>query len=179
MGILGFSPLLFWFPLIEIGVFIEVGGLIGLWPTLGLIILTAVLGTWQLRAQGLATLARARDQMEKGAMPARELFDGVCLLIAGGLLLTPGFVTDSLGGLLFVPPFRDLLRRWIGKRLAEGAEVRFHSTGGHPGGGRPGGTGGGDGVIDGDFRDVTDPDGPPPDRPQTDRTPPENKKLPR
>ena len=91
-------------PLIEIAVFIKVGGWIGLWPTLALIVLTAVLGTWQLRAQGIATLARARSQMERGVMPARELFDGLCLLVAGALLLTPGFVTDAMGGLLFVPP---------------------------------------------------------------------------
>ena len=146
-------------PLIEIGVFIEVGGLIGLWPTLGLIVLTAVLGTWQLRAQGIATLTRARGQMERGVMPARELFDGVCLLIAGGLLLTPGFITDALGGLLFVPPFRDLLRKWIGRHIAAHSEVRFHSAGGHPG---PGGDGGG--VIDGDYRDVTEPDRHPTDK---------------
>ncbi len=55
-------------PLIEIGVFIQVGGFIGLWPTLGLIVLTAVLGTWQLRAQGLATLERARRQIDQGVL---------------------------------------------------------------------------------------------------------------
>ena len=104
-------------PLIEIAVFIQVGGWIGLWPTLALIVLTAVLGTWQLRAQGIATLARARSQMERGVMPARELFDGLCLLVAGALLLTPGFVTDAVGGLLFVPPLRDFLRRMIGRHL--------------------------------------------------------------
>ena len=98
-------------PLIEIGVFIEVGGAIGLWPTLALIVVTALLGTWQLQAQGLTTLNRAREQMDRGAMPARELFDGACLLIAGALLLVPGFVTDVLGALLFVPPVRDALRR--------------------------------------------------------------------
>ena len=63
-------------PLIEIGLFIEIGGLIGLWPTLGTVILTAVLGSWQLRVQGLATLARARQQLDRGQLPARELFDG-------------------------------------------------------------------------------------------------------
>ena len=152
-------------PLIEIAVFIQIGGLIGLWPTLGLIVLTAVLGTWQLRAQGIAILMRAREQMERGVMPTRELFDGVCLLFAGGLLLTPGFVTDALGGLLFVPPFRDLLRKWIGGHISSRAEVHIHGAGGRPGGGG----GGGDGVIDGDYRDVTDSDDP-----RTD-----NRKLPR
>ncbi len=144
-------------PLIEIGVFIEVGGALGLWPTLGLIVLTALLGAWQLRVQGLATLTKARSQMDRGVMPARELFDGLCLLAAGALLLTPGFVTDSLGALLFVPPFRDFLRRRAAQHLAEHGEVYVHASAGR----RPPGDGE---VIDGDYRDVTDsePKDPPP-----------------
>ena len=144
-------------PLIEIGVFIEVGGALGLWPTLGLIVLTALLGAWQLRVQGLATLTKARAQMDRGVMPARELFDGLCLLAAGALLLTPGFVTDALGALLFVPPFRDFLRRRAAQHVAAHGEVYVHASAGR----RP--PGGGD-VIDGDYRDVTDsePKDPPP-----------------
>lgn len=138
-------------PLIEIGVFIEVGGAIGLWPTLALIVVTALLGTWQLQAQGLATLNRAREQMDRGAMPARELFDGACLLIAGALLLVPGFVTDVLGGLLFVPPVRDALRRWIGGRLAASAETRIFVDGQEVHRRGPDGE-----VIDGEYRDITD-----------------------
>lgn len=128
-------------PLVEIAVFIQVGGLLGLWTTLALVVLTALLGTWQLRAQGLATLERARAQMDRGVMPARELFDGLCLLVAGALLLTPGFVTDTLGGLLFVPPLRDLLRRLIASRLVVRGGARVYRK---------------DDVIDGDYRDVTD-----------------------
>ncbi len=63
-------------PLIEIGLFIEVGGYIGLWPTLALVVATAIVGSWQLRMQGLATLARGREQLDRGQLPARELFDG-------------------------------------------------------------------------------------------------------
>ncbi len=111
-------------PLLEIAVFIQVGGLIGLWPTLGLVILTALVGTWQLRAQGLATLTRARAQIDRGVLPAHELFDGLCLLFAGALLLTPGFVTDTLGLLLFLAPFRDLLRGWFVRHLKTHAETR-------------------------------------------------------
>lgn len=136
-------------PLIEIAVFIQVGGWIGLWPTLALIVLTAVLGTWQLRAQGVATLGRARSQMERGVMPARELFDGLCLLMAGALLLTPGFVTDALGGLLFVPPLRDSLRRMIGRHLQAAAETRVYRDG------EDVYRSGGD-ALDGDYEDVTD-----------------------
>jgi UPF0716 protein FxsA len=97
-------------PLVEIGVFIQVGGWIGLWPTLAIVVITAVGGTALLRAQGLAVMNRARSQMDRGVMPARELFDGFCLVFAGALLLTPGFVTDAVGLLLFVQPVRDLLR---------------------------------------------------------------------
>lgn len=104
-------------PLIEIGVFIEVGGRLGLWPTLAIIIATAVAGTALLRWQGLSTLARAQKALQRGELPVAEVFDGACLLLAGALLLTPGFVTDGLGGLLFLPPFRLLLRQLIAQRI--------------------------------------------------------------
>ena len=77
-------------PVIEIAVFIEIGGRIGLWSTVGLIVLTALIGTALLRHQGLSTLARARASLNQGKLPMRELLDGVCLLIAGVLLLTGG-----------------------------------------------------------------------------------------
>ena len=141
-------------PLVEIAVFIEVGGWIGLWPTLGLCVLTAFLGTWQLRAQGLATLERARAQLEQDQMPARELFNGACLLVAGVLLLVPGFVTDAVGGLLFVPAVREALRRAIGRRMASSAETRVFVDG-H----EVRRSGSRDGVIDGEFEEV--PDEPP------------------
>ena len=141
-------------PLIEIGVFIEVGGLIGLLPTLGLILLTAVLGTWQLRAQGLSTLARARQQMEQGQLPAQELYDGFCLIIAGALLLTPGFVTDAVGFALFVPAFRRLLRQVVAQRIRMRAEVRMRQDGNR----------GSSTIIDGEFREVPDDHDPLPRR---------------
>ena len=149
-------------PLIEIGVFIEVGGWIGLLPTLGLILLTAVLGTWQLRAQGLSTLARARQQMEQGQLPAQELYDGFCLIIAGALLLTPGFVTDALGFALFVPAFRRLLRRVIAQRIRLRTEVRMRRppTRGQT---RPRGQGSAT-IIDGEFREVPEDHDPLPGR---------------
>jgi UPF0716 protein FxsA len=151
-------------PLLEIAVFIEVGGIIGLWPTLALIVLTAVLGSWQLRAQGLATLARGRASMDRGELPARELFDGLCLLVAGVLLLTPGFVTDAVGALLFIPGFRNSLRRALGRHLAAKAETRVFVDGREiHGRGASGGT------IDGEYRDLTDE--PPPDDDDNRRLP--------
>jgi UPF0716 protein FxsA len=144
-------------PLIEIGLFIEIGGVIGLWPTLALVLLTAALGSWQLRAQGLATLARARQQLDRGELPTRELFDGFCLVIAGALLLTPGFMTDVIGLALFVPGVRDALRRFVANRMETAAETRVWVDGEEvsPGGGRPR-PGPGGRVIEGDYRDVSD-----------------------
>jgi UPF0716 protein FxsA len=138
-------------PLIEIAVFIEIGGQIGVGATIVATVLTAMAGTWLLRAQGLATLARARGQMDQGILPARELFDGLCLLFAGALLLVPGFVTDAVGLILFIPAVRERLRRFIGHRIeaAEGAR-RGPGRPGHP----P------SDVIDADYRDVTEDDQP-------------------
>ncbi|RMD60721.1 MAG: FxsA family protein [Alphaproteobacteria bacterium] len=142
-------------PLLEIAVFIQVGGVIGLWPTLALVVLTAMVGTHQLRAQGLATLARARAEMDRGNLPTRELFDGACLLIAGVLLLTPGFVTDTVGLLLFVPAVRNWLRRALAKRLKVQTQTRIFVDGVEidPDAG-PGPRGRGP-IIDGDYDDVT------------------------
>lgn len=97
-------------PLVEIGVFIEVGSAIGLWPTLGAIVLTAIVGSALIRHQGLAIFGQARESFAAGQLPVREIFEGICLLLAGAFLLTPGFVTDGLGALLLIPPFRDLIR---------------------------------------------------------------------
>lgn len=100
-------------PIAEIAVFIELGGWIGLWPTIGCIVLTAMIGTVLLRQQGLSVLTRVRQNHDRGEVPLDAVFDGACLLVAGLLLLTPGFLTDSVGFALFVPPFR----RWLGRSL--------------------------------------------------------------
>ncbi len=104
-------------PIVEIGLFIEVGGLIGLWPTLGLVVATAVIGTALLRRQGLATMHSARESLARGEFPVNEVFDGACLLASGLLLLTPGFVTDFVGALLLTPIFRAAIRGPILRRL--------------------------------------------------------------
>ena len=100
-------------PIIEIAVFIALGGEIGIWNTIGLIVITAIIGASLLRNQGLTTLRRAQDSLNRQIFPVTELFDGICLLVAGILLLTPGFVTDSIGFLLFMPPVRRVLRAWL------------------------------------------------------------------
>ena len=139
-------------PLVEIAVFIEVGERIGLWSTLGLIVLTAVIGTALLRLQGLATLASARTTVERGGMPVQEVLDGVCLLIAGAFLLTPGFVTDGFGAALLLPPLRRAIQRWALKRLMARGTIDVTMHGAHR---RRGGE---DGVIDGEFVEIDDDD---------------------
>ncbi len=131
-------------PLIEIYLFIQVGGSIGVWPTIGLVILTAVIGTALLRQQGLATLARAQADLDRQQFPVRELFNGVCLLIGGLLLLTPGFLTDALGFALLIPPLRAILGRGVWAAMARSRNVHFSVSGGPP----PRGPGGP--IIDGE-----------------------------
>ncbi len=106
-------------PIAEIAVFIEAGERFGLWSTIGLVVLTAVLGTALLRHQGLKTLARVQNSLNRGEVPVGELFAGICLLAAGLLLLTPGFLTDSVGFALFVPGMRNILAGGILKALSQ------------------------------------------------------------
>ena len=113
-------------PIVEISVFIKAGDLVGLWPTIGLVILTAIVGSTLLRQQGLNTLTRVRESMSVGKLPVNELFEGLCLLIAGAFLLTPGFITDGFGLLLFLPIFRSGLRSLIARRLKAGGKFNIH-----------------------------------------------------
>ena len=94
-------------PLAEIYVLIEVGSEVGAVATVALVVLTAVVGAVLMRAQGLATLLRARAAMAKGEVPALEMLEGAVILIAGALLLTPGFLTDAAGFACLIPPVRQ------------------------------------------------------------------------
>lgn len=105
-------------PVMEISVFILVGSQIGVLPTIGLVFLTAVIGSMLLRHQGLSILSRVRAEMDAGRVPGAELGHGAMILVAGILLLTPGFVTDTIGFLLFVPPVRETLWNLIRSRIA-------------------------------------------------------------
>lgn len=143
-------------PILEIAIFIEVGSRIGVVPTIVLTLATAVAGTVLLRTQGLATLARARAQMDRGEMPKDELFDGVCLLLAGACLLTPGFFTDAIGLLLFVPAVRRILQRMMAARISQSAHTRIVIDGEeiNPSGRRP--PRGKGPIIEGEFTEVDD-----------------------
>ena len=118
-------------PILEITVIIKVGGLIGAWPTVGLIFATAVAGSALVRAQGFHILTRAQQTLDSGQFPAEELFDGMSLLVAGLLLLTPGFVTDAFGLVLLVPPFRRVIAGWVWRALLRSPNVHFSGTWGH------------------------------------------------
>ena len=142
-------------PIVEIAVFIKVGGQIGALNTILMIIVTAMIGTWLLRSQGMQTLQRAQESLNQNVFPVSEVFDGICLLVAGGLLLTPGFVTDAFGFLLFLPRVRSALRRlawsylsrsgrggaWTNPDFQTGPDTR-HSGRHDPG------------TIDGKFREI-------------------------
>ena len=104
-------------PLLELYILIHVGGLIGVLPTIGICILTAVLGASLLRYQGLQTIARVQTKLSQGEVPATDMLEGVILLLCGFLLLTPGFFTDVIGFLCLIPPFRTFMATRILSQL--------------------------------------------------------------
>lgn len=104
-------------PLVEVVLFIVVGSRIGVAWTVVLVLSTAVVGAALVARQGRATLLRARADLIEGRFPAGALAHGVMILIAGALLLTPGFLTDAVGFALLVPGVREVLRRWVVARF--------------------------------------------------------------
>ena len=106
-------------PLIEIGLFIQVGDSIGVWPTLLIVLITAFTGTWLVRSQGTQTLVAIQDSVKNMSNPSEPLAHGAMILFAGALLLTPGFFTDAVGFLLLFRPVRKSLVNIIWKRLKE------------------------------------------------------------
>lgn len=126
-------------PLAEIYVLLKVGAVIGALPTIGAVVLTAVIGAALVRAQGFSTLARIRDSMDRGEVPAMALLEGAFLLVAGALLLTPGFITDAVGFTFLCPPCRRaLIDRFLVQHIIVAAR-------------RSGSAGDAD-VIEGEFR---------------------------
>lgn len=103
-------------PLLEIAVFIWIGGLIGVLPTILLTVITALAGSLMLRQQGLSLLTRMQKELDAGRTPGNEVMQGAMIVLASILLLIPGFVTDAVGLLLFVPPVREALARLIVSR---------------------------------------------------------------
>ena len=106
-------------PMIEIALFVIVGGEIGLLNTIAVVLLTAFLGAWLARAQGMMTLQRIQNSLAQGIIPADDMVDGALILAAGLVLLTPGFFTDALGFLILAPPTRPYFRRWLQRKFTE------------------------------------------------------------
>ncbi|EMK6670327.1 membrane protein FxsA [Vibrio fluvialis] len=100
-------------PVIEIGLFIQVGGVLGLWPTIALVLITAFVGASLVRSQGLHTLMTVQQRMQNGEIPAQQIVEGVMLAVAGVLLLTPGFMTDAMGMLILLPAPRAMLAKYL------------------------------------------------------------------
>lgn len=104
-------------PLIEIALFIQVGGLIGLWPTLAIVLVTAFLGTWLVRSQGILAMGQLRSSFSELRDPTEPLVHGAMILFAGALLLTPGFFTDAVGFSLLIPGVRRAAYQAIRSRV--------------------------------------------------------------
>lgn len=133
-------------PLVEIYLLIQVGQVIGALPTIGLCVLTAIIGGALLRHEGFQTMRRAQENLNRGQLPAIEMFEGIALAIGGALLLTPGFATDVIGFLCLVPWTRRALVRAALRRMkvtygpvAGGSGSSYRDASGHY-------------TIDGDYR---------------------------
>ena len=154
-------------PIVEMYLLIEVGGYIGALPTIGLVMITAVIGVTLLRIQGLSTLTRGVGRLQGGELPAREMVEGLLLAVAGALLLTPGFVTDGIGFVLLTPPLRSA----IADRVLARVQVMEATAGIYGGPGARGGPSGpgfgpagrpqrpadGGGALEGEFERLDDP----------------------
>ncbi|WP_377888199.1 FxsA family protein [Alkalihalobacillus sp. R86527] len=114
-------------PALEIGLLLLSGRTLGLIPTILLIIGTGVLGAWLARKEGSEAIQKVNRQMQTGQMPGDAILDGLCILVGGVVLLTPGFITDAIGFALLLPatrrPFKRWLRKFLEKRMNNGQFV--------------------------------------------------------
>ena len=121
-------------PIVELIVLIQLGGLIGLWPTIGLIVATGAAGASLARWQGLSVLRQIQLDMTSGKLPGGALVDGVIILMAAALMVTPGLLTDIFGFLCLVPSVRGVMKRMLKRRfekaIADGSGNIFIHTGG-------------------------------------------------
>ena len=148
-------------PIAEMAVLIKVGGIIGVLNTVGLVLLTAIVGAWLLRQQGLATLLRANQRLNSGELPAREVAEGLILAVGGALLLTPGFITDTMGFLCLLP----FTRHWLAAQALKRMVVSGQSSSFYFRAGRgpfdeqaPFGRDADGNIIEGEYRDETSRD---------------------
>jgi len=141
-------------PIAELAVIIQVGDWLGLWPTLAILLADSVLGSLLMRTQGRTAWRRFTEASRAGRPPAREVLDGVLVILGGALLLTPGFLTDIAGVALLAPPTRALVRNVLVRRLARRMVEAMTDRATHsaPGGAGPRGPAGDD--VEGRAADV-------------------------
>ncbi len=138
-------------PILEIALFIQIGSLAGLWPTLAIVVLTAVVGTFLVRMQGVSEINRLRRSLAGHGNPAESIAHGAFILAAGLLLLTPGFFTDGVGFLLLMPPVRIAVLNWLSNRFADSVIIEKEVA--EPTGGMSRRSD----TIDGEYDEVRDP----------------------
>lgn len=136
-------------PFIEIAVFMQVGDAIGIGTTLLLALFTAILGGFIIKYQGIFTIQAVRSSLEQGKTPVSEIFDGFCLVAAGAFLITPGFVTDTIGFLLLIPIVRAAFRKFLSSKM--NVHSMHHPDPSHHS--NPNGN-----IIEGDYERVEDED---------------------
>ena len=112
-------------PLIEIVLFIEIGSRIGTWMTLLIIASTAILGASLAHKEGLKTWWGIQDKLSSGGLPNEELLDALMILVAGVVLLTPGFLTDVIGFLLLFPGTRRAIKQWLRRKLSQHLHIHY------------------------------------------------------
>lgn len=119
-------------PVAEIALMIRVGGSIGVFNTIGFVILTAVLGAYLVRQQGFATVNKLQEETNAGRLPAMQIAEGVALLFAGAVLMTPGFITDALGFAILIPPIRQAFIAWCAKNFFNGSITPVYTNSNSP-----------------------------------------------
>src|SRR5205823_12147267 len=140
-------------PIAELYVILKVGDLIGILPTLALLVADSLFGAWLMRSQGRAVWRRFQGTMEAGRIPHREVFDGVLVIFGGAFLITPGFLTDIVGAFLLLPPTRALIRRLVRRRIERRAVAGAVGGARRRSRRRPGGAGG-DGDVEGSATEI-------------------------
>lgn len=129
-------------PIVELAVIIQVGQVLGVAPTLALLVVMSILGAWLMKREGLGVIRRAKQQASSGRVPGKEVVDGFLIVLGGALMLTPGFVTDGIGIALLLPPVRAVVRPLLLTQL------QAMALGATTGAGSRRRTGGRSGVID-------------------------------
>lgn len=151
---LGLLLILIALPLLELVVLIKVGQLIGLWPTLLIVVGTGIAGTLIFYHQGFVAFRRALESIDRRELPIAPVADSALLILAGTLLITPGLIGDAAGLLLLVAPIRRGIARWLFGQLVGGAQQSRHSPHARQDGGGP--------IIEGEFKRIEEPPKEPP-----------------